>query len=365
MAIDEATARASLASVPGVNTDNPTALLFGFVGQKRAQLGKAPTVQPTVLPTTASLSPGSDVGQIFNNDSSTGSYGVNDLPTELVVQVASKLKQFTRKPFEVSLSASGAFSLQGTTEPKVSVLKFTPATLAEEAIVGSHSRTAQTKVHTDRLAVIGKFNIGQGHHNMQPKATFTLDKVCAVEAAGSVKRRLEEVGHSDWKDNPTGDGGEAHSVVVREHPVATSIVPDWRKFRVRAGHSLPFLAESQSRLHRFSCANPSGADELGGQGRMLGSQRIIGRFMQFHAVLLAVLPTVITNGIETGRVLSDGFRENSRLCFCWVEKQSYCALHSLSVSYVARICKKKEGGLRRALLLPALKRRGFHSAYVL
>lgn len=365
MAIDEATARASLASVPGVNTNDHTAFRLGFVSQEGAQLSECPAVQPTVLLAATLFGPGADVCQVFNGNGSPWANGVNDLPTELVVQVAPKPKLFTREAAKMSLRALGAFGLQGTTKPKVSILEFTPATLAEEAIIGSDGRTTKAKVNTDDLSITNELYIGQGHHNMQPKATFTLDKVCAVEAAGSVKRRLEEVGHSDWKDNPTGDGGEAHSVVVREHPVATSIVPDWRKFRMRIRDFATFFLENKRRLDGFGCPHSGSTDKLSWQSGMLGSQRIIGRFMQFHAVLLAVLPTVITNGIETGGVLSKCFREDAGLFFCWIKKQSYCALHSLSVSYVARICKKKEDGLRRALLLPALKRRGFHSAYVL
>jgi len=365
VAIDEATARASLASVPGVYSNDHTALRLGFVSQEGAQLSECPAVQPTVLLATALFGPGADVRQVFDDDSSTWGNRVNDLPTQLMVQVAPKPKLFTREAAKMSLRALGAFGLQGTTKPKVSILKFTPATLAEEAIIGSDGRTTKAKVNTDNLSIINELYIGQGHHNMQPKATFTLDKVCAVEAAGSVKRRLEEVGHSDWKDNPTGDGGEAHSVVVREHPVATSIVPDWRKFRMRIRDFATFFLENKRRLDGFGCPHSGSTDELRWQSGMLSTKGIVSRLMQFYPVLLAVLPAVVTNGIETGCMLSKGFRENSCLFFCWVKEQSYCALHSLSVSYVARICKKKEDGLRRALLLPALKRRGFHSAYVL
>lgn len=365
MAIDEATARASLASVPGVNTNDYTAFRLGFVSQEGAQLSECPAVQPTVLLAATLLGPGADVCQVFNGNGSPWGNGVNDLPTELVVQVAPKPKLFTRETAKMFLRALGAFGLQGTTKPKVSILKFTPAALAEEAIVGSDGRTTKAKVNADDSAIINELYVGQSNHDVQPETALAFDKVGTIKACGSIKRRLKEGGYSDRQDKTTGDSGQADGVVVGEYPVATSIVPDRRKLRVGIRDLATLFLKGKGRLDGLGSSHPGGTNKLSWQSGMLGSQRIIGRFMQFHAVLLAVLPTVITNGIETGRVLSDGFRENSRLCFCWVEKQSYCALHSLSVSYVARICKKKEGGLRRALFLPALKRRGFHSAYVL
>ena len=181
MAVDTSTDRTGLARVARVNAYDDTALLLGLVGEKAAQLSETPAVETSLFCALALLNPTTDVGQVLHRDNRACDYGVHDLPTELMVQVAPKPKLFASEPTKMSLRALGAFGLKTTLEPKVPGFKFAPAALTEESIVSGRRTfrcrcdggTNDAEVYSDNLAVGVEGHVGQRDHNVQPEPSFT------------------------------------------------------------------------------------------------------------------------------------------------------------------------------------------------
>ena len=205
MAVDTSTGGASLASVTGIDPDDQAALVLGFVRKEVAQLGEAPTVKTALLGSFALLYPATDVGQVLDRDNRACDYGVHDLPTELMVQVAPKPKLFASEPTKMSLRALGAFGLKTALEPKVPSFEFAPAALAEESIV-SGRRTFRCRcdggandaeINSDNLAVSVEVHVGQCDHNVQPESRFAQDKVSRVEAGSASESGLVVSGYTN------------------------------------------------------------------------------------------------------------------------------------------------------------------------
>jgi hypothetical protein len=61
------------------------------------------------------------------------------------------------------------------------------------------------------------------------------------------------------------------------------------------------LLPRESRLEGFGSFDTGGDEDIGGQGRILLAQRMIGAVVQFHAILFVLLPAIGTHGIEDFR----------------------------------------------------------------
>jgi|GEM_PF-5829519 hypothetical protein len=129
------------AGVSGVNADDRAALFFSFVAEEGAQLGKAPAVDTAVLFAFALPDPCANIREVLDDDDAAGHDGVDDLPTDLMVQVALKPKLFALQPPEMPMGRPGAFGLQGATESEAPCFELTPAALPEELVVRPDGRT--------------------------------------------------------------------------------------------------------------------------------------------------------------------------------------------------------------------------------
>lgn len=342
MAIDTSTGGASLASVAGVHPDNQAPLAFGLVGKEVAQLSEAPTVETSLLSAFALLYLATDVGQVLDRDNRACDYGVYDLPTKLMVQVAPKPKLFSRKALEMFLCRAGAFGLKTALEPKVPSFEFAPAALTEESIVRCDGGTNDTEVYSDNLATCLEVYVWQCDHDVQPEPSFTQDKVSRVETAGASESGLVVGGNVDRKYLPSIRGCEAHGGAVSQNAVGASIVANRGQIRMWSRDFAALSLESKRRLDGFGCADAGGADKLGGQGRMLGAKWIVGRLMQLDSVLFLVRKPVQRHRVETGSVSEESPFESVSFRNCWSELKTNRSLHNPIISYATRYCKRKE-----------------------
>ncbi len=338
----EATGGAGLGSVPGINPDYPAALFLGLVGEERAQLGEAPAVEASLL--GALLLPDSlpDARQVLDRDDATRSYGVYDLPTELVVEVAPEPKLFARETTKMSLRAPGAFSLKPTLEPEVPGFEFTPAALPEELVGGGDSGTNDAEIDTDDLAGCFDHRGGHVYHDVQPEPALAFDEVGGTDAITGVlgiERRQGE-GHAQSTagarevDLPGGPikpegvvvvaGGARVALWARDLPVLVFV-----------GEGGP---DGFSGLH--SCLDDEVRDEVG----VFNLEGIVSSVVEGDAVALRVLESVAADRIEDSSELTESLSQGADLFGCGLQQQAHGSVHVYSLPYARRFCNRKEGG---------------------
>ena len=89
------------------------------------------------------LSALSDCLQVLKRNSSAWLHRLDDELGEDVIVVSALPKLFPTQLLKVSPGRTGAFSFQGTTQAKNSLLAFSPAALSQELILGRDSRMGQ------------------------------------------------------------------------------------------------------------------------------------------------------------------------------------------------------------------------------
>ena len=215
---------ARLAGVTRIDRYHPLTAFLSLVVEETSQLGKAPTMQAARLLPMLLLHPGAYVCQVFHHYRATGRRVIYNATTKQVVMVTPLPKQFTGELTQVAFCTLCAFGLQFTAQPKDTGFKLSPATLSKEVIVGSDSRTHDAEVNPYHIS--GNVDVGRGYvnHDVQPKRSFTVDKIGTGNLAQGVLGCVLRYG--EGKLHPPGDGGETASQPVPLDPVATNIVTD-------------------------------------------------------------------------------------------------------------------------------------------
>jgi hypothetical protein len=135
MMINVATRGTGLVGAARVNRDHAAAA--PNLVAREAQPGKTPAADAALPLTLALRRPLTDVGQVLDDDARVE--GIDDAPTGLAVQVASKPELFIGVSTRTPPRASSVFALKGATGPRVPDLELAPVTPSEE-VAGQDDR---------------------------------------------------------------------------------------------------------------------------------------------------------------------------------------------------------------------------------
>lgn len=324
--MDKTTTRTHLRGIARVYADNGAALFFGLVFKEATQLREAPGVYtPTGFPASL-FGSCSDVHKIFDNDSRSGFYALNDTPTDNVVAVQAEAVHLSTKSLQMLLSRLCAFALELAFQPEVSSINFLPSFFTVEGFIGTNSRAVESKVDTDSLAVRNKLNIRDGQNDMQEEPALAIDEVGGVKSRRSVHPTLGMLIHPKGNNLPTGYGSKANS--IREHSVGSCVVANRYVSACWTGYFLALLLKCKSRLNRFGGLYSRSADQLRRKLRKQFPERIIRFFVQSHAVLDVLLESKPRDYIEALRVLLHCIKQYFGLLNGRIQLQANGSLHT-------------------------------------
>ncbi len=332
--MDITTARTRLRCMAWVNGNDCAATLFRLIHQEVTQAIERPLMHGAALFSTILLCCISDVCQVLNHDCRTRSYALNQLPTDHVIAIQAKPRDFVRELPEMSLRTVAAFALKGTLQPEIPTFRVFPGTLTKKLIVRGHSGTGDPEVNTDHFPVRNELHLRQSHHQMQPEPAFTKDQVCTVEFNTLLKQSLCIRVQMQGYHLPASRRRQRNRILMKS--IGALVIPNRTiaasrtSNRSEGGNGFPvntslgnlfrklpfaFHLPGESRLDRFGRFHSGRDHQLRGQLRIGCSQGVIGCFMQLDPILLSVLPTINRHGIEAIRVLLNSFKQHIRL-FC-------------------------------------------------
>jgi len=328
VAIDAPTTRAGLRGVSRVHSDHDAAFLLGLVGKEGAQLGEAPAVDTAVLFTFALFDPCADVLEVFHDDDAAGGDGVDDLPTELVVQVAPEPKLFALQPSDMPTGRTGAFGLQGTTEPKVPCFELAPAALPEEFVVRRNGRADKAEVHANNLAGGPGFRCGHVYDNVQPELVASLDQVGGADLIPHVLLRVG----GNAKGNPLAPlrRGQDGNPLCPLDGQGVVIQPGRATLASRTSYHSALEQSSQRRFDSLGCLDPRLDVQVRDEVRVRDSEWIVHCLVKADAVPFSLLPAVGTDGIEDSGELVESFRQCGHLFRRRTKQQANGPVHRLS-----------------------------------
>ena len=345
------TTRTPLRCVAWINSNDRTTTLFRLVSKQVAQAVECPLVHSTSLFFAVLLRVVSDFRQALNHDGSTRRHRLNQLPTDNVIAIQAKLRDFVRELLQMSLRTIAAFALKRTLQSEVPAFRVFPGSFTKKSIVRCHSGTSNPEVYTDNLPVGNKLYIRQGNDHMQPEPAFAEDQVCAVvfnavcEQTPSIRIEM----HSN--NLPASNSRQRNAIPVKG--VGTLIISNgtdvalrasnwlerWRGFATSEGPcnflwKFPFLFDfpRESRLDCFSCLYSGGDHQLRWQAWVGFSQWIVGCLMQLNPILFPVLPSISRYGIETFCVLLNSFKQHSLLIVGGQQWKADGSLHETDFS---------------------------------
>jgi len=174
------TTRTALRSVAWVNANDHTTTRFCFVDKQVAQAVERPLVHSASLLFAVLFRCIEDVRQVLNHDRSTRRNRLNQLPTDNMIAIQAKLRDFARELFQMSLRAIAAFALKRTLQSEVPAFRVFPGTFTQKTIIRCNSGTRNPKIHTHNLPVGNELYIRQSYDEMQPEPAFAKDQVRTV-----------------------------------------------------------------------------------------------------------------------------------------------------------------------------------------
>lgn len=354
-----------LARVTRVNLDHTDTAYLGFVLDKRVQLSERPAMQTSLVVTLrtrlfASAHPRSitNVLQIFQHDGSALG-GVLDNPLgEDVIVISASPKLFATQLLEMSLGRAAAFGLQLAFQAEGASFLLFPSLLAQELTSRGDSRPIETQVYPDHVLGGTNSRFRDGDNDMERKAPLAIAQVCATRLMADVLHKVSR--HRERQFNAPVHRSQTTGHALPLDPVRTLVIADTNDLTVRATNRLEsrnglalrygLLNPSrvcllllglpdQSRFHGFSGLDAGRAHQLSRKVRILCSQRIVGAFMQLHAIATGCGKALAGNGIEANRMLLKCCLEYLGLLWCVLQLYNYRSIHVKSFSYIALYCQ--------------------------
>ncbi len=360
-----ATVRAGLASVAGVYPDHAARFLRALVFQHRTQTSKAPLVHlPFQGSALAGLRPLSNLRQVLNHYHTAKTHTLNDTTRHHMVTVRAKTGQATAKLFQVTLGAFCSFALQAALELEVSAFNVLPTFLAEEPIIGRDGGPRDTKVNAHNFPATRGFRFFERDYQMQKPLSLAIHKVGAVKARRLVHRFTRMVIQAKRDLLAPVNRRQRHDTIRANHAVASGIVANRATLGLRARHLFALFRKRHCRDYRLGCLDARRANQLRRQKRETLSKRGIGVFMQLHAVLDLLLPTVRRHRVEALRVLAKCFAKQSRLLFRRSQLQADSALHFSYARRFGESLRSKVVVPTTLFILPSDKLRGFQKVFL-
>lgn len=278
-----------------------------LVLHKRVQLGKAPTVQSPlvidvlVLFAAAHLGGLADVGEVFQDESSTCRSGLHDALTQYVIMIFALPKPFSTQLLEMSLSRFGAFGLQFSSQTEDTPFLFFPPSLSQEDTGGRDCWSIKSQVNADHLLGGRDSWFRNGDDDVQGKASLAIAQIGSADLVSSVLREVSR--NAKGQFNTPVYRSKATSECFPLDPVRTLIITDTGQRTVRTFHWLEdggrfaelegfsdllrkcrrfLLLPGQGRFYALGGTYTGGTDHLCGKLGKLGSEGIIGTFMQLN-----------------------------------------------------------------------------------
>ena len=348
---------APLASVPGIDCDHLAANSLSLVFEKAFELGEAPGVEPAFGFTSGGFDAAPDIGEVFNNDCSTGLNAVEDRGRKNVVAIPSGALFAPSEASKVPSGRLSTFGLQSTSEAKCPFYNFLHMPIAVKAVVRSDSRPGNPQVDTDSLAARSKLNIRQSDDNVKVKPAFTVNKVGSGRRLASCIPGIfrKEEGHL----HSALSGGQTNNFPVPVYFEGVKVIPRRAGNRLRTTYPVPLFVLADCRPHGFTGFLPG----LDMQVRYEGRQRIfavaIGQAVKRVGIAGSLLPGHAADSIKYLGELLNRLIQGFNLFPVRLKQYSYRPVHIQSVPYSTHILQvqRKEVGqfpcqLKQAVPLP-------------
>ncbi len=302
-----ATSTTHLRGVPGVNTFDMDTPFLRFVDGEGIELRKGPGVQFSLVVTflTACLAAShlgglSNVGEVLKDNGTARRSVLHNALAQNVVTIPVEASLLTRQLFEVSFEAETA------------AVNLFPVLPSQEVMLGGDGWPIQAKVNSDDLRSLGDNRLRHIHHHMQPELPLAVDE---VSSSNLVTRILATpMRHGEGNSQLASTTREPDRLPIPVKRVGVDIVANrtevtlWHldRLELRDGFAtLPgfgdllligrfvLLLPGKCTLEGFRGFYASLNEMVRHQSRTRGFRLIVHRMMQFHPVLLAVLPTIV------------------------------------------------------------------------
>jgi len=363
-----ATARTGLRSMPRINSDHGNASCLRLVLDKRVQLSKTPTMQPTLvlnillLFASSHLRSLSDMSQILKDESTSRGGILNNALREDVIVIAVQPKLFLAQLFEVTLSRASAFSLQFPLEAEDATFLLFPSLLTQEVTVGSHSRAVKSEVYSDHFLRRNDSRFRKGNHDMKGETALPVAQIRATHLVTNILPQVS--GNRERQLHTPIHGSNATGERLPLHPVRTLVIADTDQLTVRTTNGLEnrerfallpgffnplrvclFLLDlpCQSGFHGFRRFDTSRTNQLSRKVRVLSPKGIVRPFVQLYAVATTCRKSFTTDGIKAGSILLKRCLEAVRLLWRGLQLDNYCSIHTESISYIPGYCQHEKG----------------------
>lgn len=347
-----------LRGVPRVNLDHGDPLRLRLVLYKAVELRKAPPVQPSfvlglLVRASAHLGGLSDSGEVFQHDGTARGGVLDDAFREDVIVIFAAPKLLARQLAQVSLSASGAFGLQLSTEAEGAAVLLFPPLLAEELASAGDGGTVESQVHTDDLRGWLDSGFRDGDNEMEGKTPLAVTQVCATGLVSGVL--LEVLRDNERQFDTPCTRGKASRVGLPLDPGRTGIIADTGQCALRTAYRLErrrlfalllrlrypsgirllLLAFPGERtLHSLRRFDAGSAHQLRRQVGILSTQGIVRPFVQLHPVATCARKPFTGYFVEARGMLLK--RRLEYLCLLWrrIQVKDKCSLHTERISYI-------------------------------
>ena len=330
---------ARLGGMSRVNRNHRTTPFFGFVLNKRLELGKRPAMHATAgCGLALDLGACANIGQVFQHQRGTRLGSSHDLFAEDVIGVPTKARLLVAYPLQVALGALAALLLQRSFQVEQLAFNRLPAALAQEVIVRRDGRTHQAQVNANDLISRCDVRRGDRDHNVQPPLAVAEDQIGGI---GRIARiRCTVVGYIEANGLPPTDQRHAYRLAFPIHVVGVDVVA--RRARIRAGHTdlAALLMQRERTFDGFGGFYPRLHQQIRHQCRILRFERVVGRVVQLHPIRNLLRPTDRTHGIKHCGELAAGFGKLGRLCRRGRQFYTDSSLHMRITPYSERICQR-------------------------
>ena len=296
--VDETAPGTPLTGLPGIDGFNTGTNLFGLVGREGPKLGIAPAVMPPPLFAATLFGAAADMGQVLDHDHAARLHVLNDAFAQNVVAILPKPCLPPSHLLKMAFGGSAAFGLKLATKPEVPFFNLLPSPLPQELPVGQNGGSVDAEIDTDGLAGGDDLRWIDSQNDIEPPAGRAMDKIGTVEARCPVEPPLRVGVDAEREFDPARHGGQANDAVLGFHAVGAGVVPDAAPLRLRSRNFPTSLLQHDGGLDGFGRLHSGRNHQLARHRRMLRSKIVVRRLVQRDAVLLSVLPTVLSHCVE-------------------------------------------------------------------
>ncbi len=207
------------------------------------------------------------------------------------------------------------------------------------------------KIYADDMPIRHELRVWQGHNQVQPESALAVHQISTI-IADTLFQQINCIWiQMKFHHLPALKSGQRNAIspdgiralVIADGAEAASgtthRLEGWNRFpaHMSAGNlfgilSLSFHFPSERRFDGFGRFHSGRNDQLSRQQRVQGAQLIIGRLMQFHAILFTYVPTIGSDCVEAVSVLLHRFKQNTFLLWCSLKWDTNGSLHKAHFS---------------------------------